>query len=484
MRFLFFPVALLLVLPVQAAQGPAETTSSTRPTIEARHEAVASGLGTELRSAARALGHGDKLRVRDVPLFDGPLAELELESFSVFKDGARIMVQGADGNRAVEPPDDRLFRGRVAGEDDSLAFVGVMEDGSLQGLVVLDDRIFLVGTEREDADGPLGVSSSATAPGAAPPLERRVSVQQLEDMEESLQELAFRCGNDDHPTPLDLRSFLPDQTGSVSGGLFRQESAMLATYAVDVALETDHEFYQRFGSTSGALSYINLLFGAIATIYERDVDTQLRVSHAQLYSTSADPWGTNPNTYLDDLMSYWQNNNQGIQRTLVHQLRGRTDGFGVAYVGVLCSQSFHYGLTTSIRGNYHPQQTVPVWDLVAVAHELGHNFSSPHTHCYNPPIDQCSTSGNGCYSGPTSVPSDGSTIMSYCHLRSGGMNNINTYLGRAGFYGNQSERVNQQILNHLAWAQGNQCLPAVVPPTPIFADNFESGSTSAWGTTP
>ena len=52
------------------------------------------------------------------------------------------------------------------------------------------------------------------------------------------------------------------------------------------------------------------------------------------------------------------------------------------------------------------------WEKELVAHELGHNFSSPHTHCYVPEIDQCANE-SGCYEGPI-VESVG-TIMSYCN---------------------------------------------------------------------
>jgi hypothetical protein len=49
-------------------------------------------------------------------------------------------------------------------------------------------------------------------------------------------------------------------------------------------------------------------------------------------------------------------------------------------------------------------------------HETGHSFGSPHTHDFNPPID-------GCASGDCSVTPNG-TIMSYCHLCSGGLSNV------------------------------------------------------------
>ena len=73
------------------------------------------------------------------------------------------------------------------------------------------------------------------------------------------------------------------------------------------------------------------------------------------------------------------------------------------------------------------------WDFVVVAHELGHNFGSSHTHTYCPPLDNCYTncdSSTSCTQG---------TLMSYCHV-CGGMANI-----RLEFHPFVAERIRSRV---------------------------------------
>ena len=59
-----------------------------------------------------------------------------------------------------------------------------------------------------------------------------------------------------------------------------------------------------------------------------------------------------------------------------------------------------------------------------ITHELGHNAGTPHTHDFCPPLDRCAPSGNfgQCQTSQTCI--NNGTIMSYCHLCSGGMANM------------------------------------------------------------
>src|SRR5213076_825107 len=92
----------------------------------------------------------------------------------------------------------------------------------------------------------------------------------------------------------------------------------------------------------------------------------------------------------------------------------------------LCNASYGYGVS-QVYGSFDLSQPSQIWDALVVTHELGHNFGTPHTHCYSPPLDKCYANEAGCYSGPV-VASRG-TIMSYCHLLAGGLSNLDLLFG-------------------------------------------------------
>jgi len=69
-------------------------------------------------------------------------------------------------------------------------------------------------------------------------------------------------------------------------------------------------------------------------------------------------------------------------------------------------------------------------------------------------VDQCYSGEPGCYSGATSLPcpagnSGCGTIMSYCHLRSGGFNNISLTFGTGHPWGVLPQRVPDRMRTHV-----------------------------------
>ena len=462
-----------LLLPAGLSAQGATATMAEGPSDQLSLDA------RDVSERLRKVAPDKRVELADVALFDGPTRTLELERFSVFRDDAVILVQGEDGLRQVEVPDSVRFRGHVQGEPESMAVISVDEQGEVRGLIATEGRLFLLEQE----------STFSRAAGMFPKRE----IRQWSESTIGQSRGNWTCGHNH-----EQHANLPGMTRPAFESLIGQaERALTAhkvgglSYAVDVAVETDFEYWDLFEDpgestatvTDQATDYVAELFGVLATVYARDVQTELRVSYLKLYSggSGSDPWtASNPGTALDQLMSYWNQNRSGVDRTITHFLSGKNQGGGVAYLGVMCSQSYAYGVTAGIDGNYSPSNPYLVWDFYAVAHEIGHNFGSPHTHCYNPPVDQCFNGEGGCYSGSTSLPGDGGSIMSYCHLQN--YQSIQPYLGRSGHYGNNSQRVNDEITSHLAWAEGRNCLPEVGGGGifELFADDFESGGMSAW----
>jgi len=214
---------------------------------------------------------------------------------------------------------------------------------------------------------------------------------------------------------LTAESFVPPSTGALTAANCR------------IAIETDYQLYQRFGSTNATTSYVTQLMAAISSQYFTDVQTTLSIAYLGLHSSASDPWlsqdsGGDAGALLDEFQAAWNTSGWPVQANLAHFISGAGLGGGVAYVGVLCSQSFGYGVSGNISGsiNWGTWTGAPggfTWDFVVIAHELGHNFGSSHTHSYCPPLDLCYANCNS-----TTACSQG-TIMSYCHT-CGGMDNI------------------------------------------------------------
>jgi hypothetical protein len=119
-----------------------------------------------------------------------------------------------------------------------------------------------------------------------------------------------------------------------------------------------------------------------------------------------------------------------VPRTTAHFLSTRpyVDAGGVAYLNVLCYPDLAYGLSGHLNGSFPEPPIIEGdsenWDVLVVAHELGHNFGAPHTHAVAPPIDLCAF--GECIVDPVTKTVEG-TIMSYCHLCNGGLTNVNLF---------------------------------------------------------
>jgi hypothetical protein len=277
----------------------------------------------------------------------------------------------------------------------------------------------------------------------------------------------------------------------------------LFAYTARVAVETDFEFYSKFNDATLATNYVGNLLGYSSTIYSTQINTSLVVSSVSLWTTSSDPW-TQTSTLcgLMEFGRYWNKNNTGVSRTIAHFMSGKSLGGGIAWLGVLCSNGFNtsascpgvptdaawgggYGFTANISGTFNVNNPTVMWDIMAVSHEIGHNFNSPHTHCYaniggNPsPIDQCYGTENGCYAGVASLPGPAGvgsgTIMSYCHLVRSSYTDVSLTFGTGHPYGVAPGREAARMSSYVTSVAGGN--PSCLAPVSnvIFANGFEGG---------
>lgn len=450
---------------------------------------VADAASPALGTLAQGVPVGGALMVEGVDLdLLGPTATLELTRFQVFAPEARIVVHRPGGDVELAVPDNAYFRGSLAGEPASRAFLSVQATGETRGIVTAGGRFWVM----QGGD-------------------RGLAVAQVDSDALAEQVGGFNCSTGDLHDPREMLRVAATPPAQAPARLAQR--GVPGTYAARVAIETDNEFLSLFGGDAvDATNYVADVIGFGSGVYNPEVDTDLLIVHLSLWDGVTDPW-TQFSTVcgLFEFGRYWNDNHSGIFRTIAHFMSGKSNGGGVAWVGVLCEPEFDYdhggacpaltpqtdnygggyGYSGDLDANFDINSPTVVWDIVVTSHEIGHNFDSPHTHCYAglqgnaSPVDMCYGSQAGCYSGATSLPSGCpgggmgcGTIMSYCHLLGGGIANITMTFGEGHPWGVAPERVGMQMSDHISAVFGST--PACLDSSLIFTDGFESGNTTLW----
>jgi len=212
-------------------------------------------------------------------------------------------------------------------------------------------------------------------------------------------------------------------------------AALASLHTATLAVDTDNEaMLKRFSdNTTTATTFIAQLLAAMNVMYERDLNVRLLQGTTFLrLSTTPDPYSELPSgssttlAELNEFSTYWDTKHDSIPRALAMMLSGKlTSGnsfAGKAWINGVCSTSVGY----SFSHIFHNPAVSAAQNSKFVGHELGHNFGSVHTHCYNPPADTCANveAASGCFSGTPSCPAASTihgvlnvqgTVMSYCH---------------------------------------------------------------------
>lgn len=347
-----------------------------------------------------------RISLPDWPVAPGVRGRITVQRHDVYAPDARIVAVTANGLIEVPRSQRHYFWGTVEGDPGSAVVVSVdPATGDLDGEVRAPSGSLRVEGKGRDPQRFRVIDLGAT-------LARRGV------------ELRADCAADGIPQKLPVEALFADALDP--------EFSLPSTHTATIAVDTDNEFMNlKFGdNTTAATTYIANLFAAMNVFYERDLNVRLLQGTTYLrVSSQPDPYeATDIGDQLDEFTAYWRTNYSGVTRALATLLSGKSTNpnytMGIAWVDVLCNANYGYSVDQVFR---FAQQTAD-WDAPVLGHELGHNFASPHTHCYSPPIDQCFNQESGCYSGPTScpplqtingVPNVRGTLMSYCHLLGG-----------------------------------------------------------------
>lgn len=464
-RLIFAGCALWIAagpaMPAMGAEPPVRATVTGRlvATPTGAGEAEAVRLDAGVTESLLKLKPGSSVAVADWPVSPGVRQEVELTRVEIYAPGARIVK--IEGGRMVELPRSRhaFYQGRSVDDPETRLVIAVDPDTrTLEGTTYTRQG-------RRDLK---------------PAKSGEYLVSTVEALEKSGQEPSWNCGQEQSVAvrePLDLSATPAAKAlGAVTGKALTLQTAT-------IAVDTDNELMSlKFANNSTkATNYIANLFANMNVMYERDLQVRLLQGFTVLRpSTTADPWvQTATGNQLTEFTNYWSAGCNGacsnVGRAAAMLLSGKsTSNFsaaGVAWLDQLCSTSHGY----SVSQVFLFAEDTSANDGPLVGHELGHNFGSPHTHCYSPPIDTC-YNGEACYTGATSCPAAQTingltnvtgTVMSYCHL---------TGCGTTAVFHPRSVTL---IAPKIA-AKAGICIFPLGAANGLLNDGFEAGNTLVW----
>ncbi|MEY3369257.1 MAG: hypothetical protein RI973_2412, partial [Bacteroidota bacterium] len=315
------------------------------------------------------------------------------------------------GNGTLFPYREGLYYwGIVKGDENSLAAIAINQ-GEVMGFVSIGNDNFVIG-KLQDKDSRYHV------------FYKEADLKMTPD---------FACGTDD-----ELHNMGKEPSGTV-------EKA--ADNCVKMYIEIDNDLVVAKGGVTQATDYVLGAFSQVAILYANEA-VNFTVNAIFAWNTTDPYTGTTTSNYLTQFRTYLNGNFNG---DLAHLVGTQGNG-GIAYLDVLCNKAYGVGYS-DVNLTYSNVPTYS-WTIEVLTHEIGHNLGSNHTHACvwngnNTPLDCCgynagygeSSCGTG-YSCTIPNPTNGGTIMSYCHLLSGVGINFNN-----GFGTQPGNRIRSEVYN-------------------------------------
>ena len=389
-RVLFTIIGCCLFAMGLLAQSPGESLFTVSADNNARNSVLdgflADGDGIILDIDAEALRDLSRSRSNQLtltlPTGERGSIELQLEATKVLTDDFR--VTSPQGELDYTPG--LYYKGTIAGQPNS----GV-------ALSLFDDEVIAVMSQPATGNMVLGKIADG----------RRNARYVLYEERDLIPTPDFECGTEDFEVTGEHRQLMDEI-------LAGQHQGRSSTNCVRVYLECEYNLVQEKGGATGAVNYMTGLWNVVQQLYAAEnINTEV----SEIFTwTTPDSYPTNGTSAALNAFRAARPNYNGDLAHLVS--RGAPSGGGIAWVNALCSS---YGYAYSYIYSSYNQLPTYSWSVNVLTHEMGHNLGSPHTHACawngnNTPIDGCGPqagANEGC-TGP--IPTNGGTIMSYCHL--------------------------------------------------------------------
>lgn len=316
---------------------------------------------------------------------------LELELIEVNILAENFKVTSADGMEVPYNPG-VYYRGIVKGDPNSIAAISIFED-----------EIF--GVVSTTADGNINIGRYR-GPGAA---ENEYMI--FSDLDILVENEGSECGTPE-----------PEGYEEIFHEIMQGNGSVRIEKCPKVYLEADYDLYLNKGSVTATSNYLTSIFNNSATIYANE-DVPIEISEIYVWTTNDGYSSASSYSALTDFKATRTTFNGNIAH-LIALDPGGLGGVANTINGLCNAYKYCY---SDINSTYSEFPTYS-WTIMVITHEMGHLFGSYHTHSCTwagGPIDNCYTPEGGCASGPT--PTEGGTIMSYCHLTAYGINFSNGF---------------------------------------------------------
>lgn len=366
-----------------------------------------------------ATSRDDKFNIQ-IPIGPKGMKTISLERSSMFDGGTTFVERHQKGSTIIQDLDISHYTGKVIGSRNSVVSLSIYHD-ELLGLISFDNQNWNLRKKKLSANYELFNDDKIV---------RSANIKVCESPEQDI-----------FSEPINPPSLHNHKSSS-------------AISTVDVYIECDYQMFTDFGSdVTNTLNYATSLLNTVNVIFN-NANINLNITQIDVWSTP-DPYDANNADSSGDVLNAFKCELDGVYNGRIAHLLSTTNQFGgIANRRDYCPYDEPLYAFSRIFTSFNNDLNVYTWSVNVVAHEIGHNLSSPHTHnCAwngnNSQIDDCANvhatsnnndsdcdgvidnveeaSGSDCFDIANPIIPNKGTIMSYCHSSSG--NGVDLSLG-------------------------------------------------------